>query len=76
MPDSVTDEQLAAYLQEQLPLAELAAVEKSLRENEPLRRRAAALAFRRDLPYHSVGASGPLIVQVANLFSRSICTST
>jgi len=56
MPDSVTDEQLAAYLQEQLPLTELAAVEKALREDEPLRRRAAALALRRDLPYHSVGA--------------------
>src|SRR5688500_7635572 len=54
MPDPVTDEQLAAYLQEQLPLAELAAVEKALREDEPLRRRAAALALRRDLPYHSV----------------------
>ena len=52
----VTDEQLAAYLQEQLPLPELAAVEKALRESEPLRRRAAALAARRDLPYHSVGS--------------------
>ena len=53
---AVTDEQLTAYLHEQLPLAELAAVEKLLREDEPLRRRAAALALRRDLPYHSVGA--------------------
>jgi anti-sigma factor RsiW len=57
MPDpTVTDEQLAAYLQEQLPLSELAEVEKALRENESLRRRAAALALRRDLPYHSVGS--------------------
>ncbi len=51
-----TDEQLTAYLQEQLPLAELAAVEKGLREHEGLRRRAAALALRRDLAYHSVGS--------------------
>ena len=57
MPETaVTDEQLAAYLQEQLPLADLAALEKLLRESEPLRRRAAALALRRDLPHHSVGA--------------------
>lgn len=53
---AVTDEQLAAYLQEQLPLPELAAVEIALREDEVLRRRAAALALRRDLPYHSVGS--------------------
>ncbi|MBA3315856.1 MAG: hypothetical protein M3552_21450 [Planctomycetota bacterium] len=52
----ITDEQLTAYLQEQLPLAELAAVEKALREHETLRRRAAALALRRDLAYHSVGS--------------------
>lgn len=57
MPDfDPTDEQLSAYLQEQLPLAELAAVEKALRESEGLRRRAAALALRRDLAYHSVGS--------------------
>ena len=54
--NTVTDEQLAAYLQEQLPLTELTSVEKALREHEPLRKRAAALALRRDLPYHSVGA--------------------
>ena len=57
MPDlSVSDEQLTAYLQEQLPIAELAAVEKALREDAELRRRAAALALRRDLAYHSVGS--------------------
>lgn len=57
MPEtSVTDDQLTAYLQEQLPLEELAAVERGLRNSEPLRRRAAALAMRRDLAYHSVGA--------------------
>jgi anti-sigma factor RsiW len=53
---AITDEQLAAYLQEQLPLAELAAIEKTLRDSDALRRRAAALALRRDLPYHSVGS--------------------
>ncbi len=57
MPETnVTDEQLAAYLQEQLPLEELAAVERRLRDDETLRRRAASLAMRRDLAYHSVGA--------------------
>ncbi|MGC1274599.1 MAG: hypothetical protein WBC44_12915 [Planctomycetaceae bacterium] len=53
---TVTDDQLTAYLQEQLPLVELAAVEKALRDSEPLRRRAAGLALRHDLAYHSVGA--------------------
>jgi hypothetical protein len=53
---TVTDDQLAAYLQEQLPLADLVAVENTLRESEPLRRRAARLAMRRDLGGHSVGA--------------------
>ena len=57
MSDPVfSDEQLAAYLQEQLPLTELAAVEKALRDAEGLRRRAAALALRRDLAFHSVGS--------------------
>lgn len=53
---TVTDDQLTAYLHEQLSLIELAAVEKALRESETLRRRAAGLALRRDLAYHSVGA--------------------
>lgn len=53
---NVSDEQLTAYLQEQLPLGELAAVEKALRASDELRRRAAALAMRRDLAYHSVGS--------------------
>jgi len=53
---TVTDEQLAAYLAEQLPLTELAAVERALRNDNHLRRRAAMLALRHDLPYHSVGA--------------------
>jgi hypothetical protein len=57
MPEiNFSDEQLTAYLQEQLPLGELAAIEKSLRTSEELRRRAAALAMRRDLAYHSVGS--------------------
>jgi hypothetical protein len=55
-PFDLSDEQLTAYLQEQLPLPQLAAVERSLRESEELRRRAAALALRRDLAYHSVGS--------------------
>ncbi len=57
MPEiDFSDEQLTAYLQEQLPLGELAAIEKALRSSEELRRRAAALAMRRDLAYHSVGS--------------------
>lgn len=52
----ISDEVLTAYLHEQLGLTDLVRVETALREDETLRRRAAALAMRRDLPYHSVGS--------------------
>lgn len=54
--ESVSDEVLTAYLHEQLGLQELVRVETALREDEGLCRRAAMLAMRRDLPYHSVGS--------------------
>ena len=53
---AITDEQLVAYLQEELPLAELASLERALRSDRELGRRAARLASRRDLAGHSVGA--------------------
>lgn len=53
---AITDEQLVAYLQEELPLADLARVELALRSDKELGRRAARLASRRDLGGHSVGA--------------------
>ena len=52
----ISDEQLVAYLQEELPLADLARVERALRSSEPLARRAARLAMRRDLACHDIGA--------------------
>ncbi|MFQ5731135.1 MAG: hypothetical protein ACE5KM_04165 [Planctomycetaceae bacterium] len=55
MANPPTDEQLAAYFDEALPADQMAAVEKQLRKNESLRRRAANLSRRRDSGVHSVG---------------------
>ena len=52
----IRDEQLVAYLQEELPLADLAMMERALRSSESLARRAARLAMRRDLACHDIGA--------------------
>lgn len=54
-PDSLTDDQLLAWLDELLPVAQMADVEKALRQSEALRRRVANLGRRRDLGAHSVG---------------------
>lgn len=54
--DDVSDEQLVAYLREELPLADLARVERALRANKRLAARASRLAMRRDLATHDVGA--------------------
>jgi hypothetical protein len=54
-PDSLTDDQLLAWLDELLPVAQMAEVEKALRKSEALRRRVANLGRRRDLGAHSVG---------------------
>ncbi|HUG90617.1 MAG TPA: hypothetical protein VML55_07280 [Planctomycetaceae bacterium] len=54
-PDSLTDDQLLAWLDEMLPVAQMAAVEKALRKSEALRRRVANIVRRRDLGAHSVG---------------------
>ena len=54
-PDALTDDQLLAWLDELLPVADMAAVEKTIRQSEALRRRIANLARRRDLGAHSVG---------------------
>jgi hypothetical protein len=56
MPDfTFTDQQLVAYLDEMLPVDEMAAVEKALRSSESLRNRTAGLSRRRDDGVHSVG---------------------
>jgi len=52
---SISDQQLLAFLDEMLPVEEMVELEKSLRSNESLRRRAAALSRRRDQGLHSVG---------------------
>lgn len=52
---SITDGELLAWLDEQLPVDRMAAIEKSLRDSEPLRRHVASLARRRDQGGHSVG---------------------
>lgn len=54
MPE-FTDQHLLAYLDEGLPVEEMAEVERALRGDEALRRRAAMLARRRDHGGHSVG---------------------
>lgn len=53
--ESVTDQQLAAYLDEMLPAGQMAAIEKALRKSEGLRRRLSGLSRRRDSGLHSVG---------------------
>ena len=52
---SFTDDELLAYLDEMLPGERIARVEGALRDSEPLRRRLANLARRRDQGVHSVG---------------------
>ena len=56
MSDShFTDAQLLAYLDEMLPVEQMTAVEKAMRDSESLRVRAAGLARRRDHGVHAVG---------------------
>jgi hypothetical protein len=56
MPESTfSDQQLLAYLDEMLPVEEMATVEKALRGSDSLRRKAAGLSRRRDDGLHSVG---------------------
>ena len=49
------DAQLLAYLDEQLPVEQMAAIERALRGSEPLRNRLAGIARRRDQGAHTVG---------------------
>jgi anti-sigma factor RsiW len=50
-----TDDELSAYLDEQLPSERAAEVETALRETDSLRTRVASLIRRRDQGSHSVG---------------------
>ena len=52
----VTREQLHAYLDDCLPEAEAARIEKALRSSEPLRKQLQATLQERDRGEHSVGA--------------------
>ena len=52
---SYTHEELLAYLAEQLPTERMAAIERALRNSEPLRRQLAALARERDQGGFTVG---------------------
>lgn len=54
--EELTDEVLAAWLDEQLSSGLMAAIEKELRSSESLRLRVAALSQRRDEGVHTVGA--------------------
>ncbi len=57
MADSApTDGELLAYLDEMLPVEQMASLEKELRASESLRNRTANLLSRRDHGLHSVGA--------------------
>ena len=52
---AISDEQLLAYLDETLPLDQMAPIESELRRSESLRNRAAGLLRHRDDGMHSVG---------------------
>ena len=52
----MTRELLSGYLEDSLNDDETAAIEKALRENEPLRRLLRALMLERDRGEHSIGA--------------------
>lgn len=56
MPEpTFTDHEILAFLDELLPVEQMARVEKAMRESEILRRKAAGLARRRDQGAHTVG---------------------
>ena len=55
MDDDFTDEELAAFLAESLPDAQMSAIEDRLRASEPLRLRLARIARGQDSGVHSVG---------------------
>jgi hypothetical protein len=53
--ETFSDEQLIGYLDEMLPVEDMALVERALRSSDSLKRRAAGLSKRRDGGVHSVG---------------------
>ncbi|MAG95004.1 MAG: hypothetical protein CMJ48_14855 [Planctomycetaceae bacterium] len=52
---TATDDELLAWLDEQLPPARMVEIETTLRDSESLRRRIGALVHHRDRGVHSVG---------------------
>lgn len=55
MPQSLSQHDLEAYLDEALPVATMAAIEQALRGDAELVRRLAAINARRDAGVHSLG---------------------
>jgi anti-sigma factor RsiW len=55
MPDPIPDSELEAYLDEALPVADMARIEQALRDDPRLGDRLAAIHLRRDSGAHSVG---------------------
>jgi len=51
----VSNEQILAYLDEMLPVDEMASLEQAMRRSESLRTRASGLVRRRDQGVHAVG---------------------
>jgi anti-sigma factor RsiW len=56
VPDSFSDQDLAAFLDEALPIEEATRLEQALRDDEALRRRLGELAAATDRGEHSLGA--------------------
>jgi anti-sigma factor RsiW len=54
--EEFSDQQLLAYLDEQLPVEEMTAIEKELRDSESLRLRVGRLIQQREQGQHTVGA--------------------
>ncbi len=50
-----TDDELLAWLDEQLPVDRMAAIERALRDSDALQRQVAFLAHRRDQGGHTIG---------------------
>ena len=55
METDFTDAELEAYLDEVLPVAQMAAVEEALRHRDALQKRLLAINGRRDAGVHSIG---------------------
>jgi hypothetical protein len=55
MPDTFSNSELEAFLDESLPIVRMAAIEEALRHSEDLQKQLAAINGRRDAGVHSFG---------------------